>query len=124
MNTEIYKFAPHWKDVVNRKLKGIENSNQDLSEIKVIMHNASWCPDCEREVTELLALCESLKNKSPKLELISYEDKEEYKKKKSQGKLSITALPTFEIIKNDILIGKIIEKSNGGFLNHLQTILE
>jgi thiol-disulfide isomerase/thioredoxin len=96
---EIYEVAPHWRQITESKTAQYKSFSKDLSNLSIIIHNASWCPDCEREVTDLLAFLSTQKNKPHKVEIHNYEDKELYKKMKSEKNLSISCLPT--IIFND-----------------------
>jgi thiol-disulfide isomerase/thioredoxin len=112
---DIYSYAPEWREIVNSKLQNFSDINDDFSSIKVVVHNGTWCPDCVRETTDLLAMVESLDNRAPSLEVIAYEDIEDYKVKKSSGTLPIKCLPTMIFYKNGDEIGRIEEKSNPNF---------
>lgn len=88
----------------------------------VVIHNASWCPDCEREVVELLALNELAGSGFDQITLHSYEDKAQYQARKQSGKLTVNCLPTIIIYRDETEVIKIEEDSKGelaGRLNNL-----
>ncbi|OUR94229.1 hypothetical protein A9Q84_18170 [Halobacteriovorax marinus] len=105
-----------WESKILSKMNLFSDFQGDYSEFHITLHNATWCPDCERESTDLLAMIKVLDKSSPKLEIIHYEDRAEYKDKKDRGQLSIHCLPT--IIFHDKLqreIGRIEEQSIPSF---------
>ena len=110
----LYEKAPEWRELVQQKrdyfLKsGLSISVKDLS---IEVHNATWCPDCVREVTELMALITLCQNPIT-LKVISYEDREAYKDAKENGRLPIDCLPTIIFKKSDKEICRVKESSNG-----------
>ena len=113
---DVYKIVPNWKSLVKSQLSMFNNYPKDLSEFSVELHNATWCPDCERESSALFAMVESLGGKAPKLKIIGYENIQEYKQLKTSKKLEISCLPTI-IFKNSNqeAVLSINEKSNPSF---------
>lgn len=121
---ELYKLAPSWEDLSISKRSSYAGVTLDLSDYTFIVHNATWCPDCERELTELMALCDELGiDRSPKLVLKSYENIEEYKVLKGRGQLEVSCLPTIEVNKNSVVIGKVEETSSPNLLTNLVSII-
>lgn len=112
LKEKLYKRAPHWYEIIEKKENLFTNSNLDLSDIKIIVHNGTWCSDCEREVTELLALCNVLKNNTPTFKLFEYEDKNLYIEQKKNDTLSVSCIPTIIFFKDNIQVGKVEECSN------------
>ena len=112
---ELFQIAPHWQNLVEDKSKNYSDIQGDFSSFSIIVHNATWCPDCERETVELLALCRALGEKAPSLEIVHYEDIEEYKKAKAQKTLPISCLPTIIFLKDENELGKIEEESDPNF---------
>lgn len=120
---EIYSHAPKWRELVNAKKVELLNQkiSLDLNIDSIDIYNASWCPDCERETVELMALL--LLNSSPvKISIHSYEDLETYKENKKEGVLPIKCLPTFIFSTNDKEVVRIEENSNGQLLQILRNL--
>lgn len=119
---EILKNAPHWRALAEEKMSKYQGLNTDLSHFHLDIHTASWCPDCEREITELMALIWTLKDFAPSLNTIQhYENKDEYKQKKQAGVLNIKAVPTI-IIKdaNKLEINRIEEVIDGPLIEYFK----
>lgn len=115
MVLDIYSYAPEWRSLVDSKKQNYTDIRDDYSNFRIVVHNATWCPDCVRETTELLAFVEVLGAKAPSLEIIPYEDINDYKEKKLSGVLEITCLPTIIFSNNDGELGRIEEKSDPDF---------
>ncbi|GAA6154206.1 TlpA family protein disulfide reductase [Pseudoteredinibacter isoporae] len=106
-----------WKPEIDQHLSKIQNMKQDFSDVEIIIHNASWCPDCVRETSELLAIKQSLQDKAPQITLISYEDKDYYMSNKAE--LDINCVPTIIAKRNGQEYARIEENSNGKLLEQL-----
>lgn len=119
---DIYKIAPNWKSIVESKVVNYKKLNKDLSEYSVELHNGTWCPDCERESTELFALIESFGVKAPSLTIISYEDIEKYKLMKISNTLGISCLPTIIFKKKNQNVLTIKEKAYPSFIEVISRI--
>jgi len=105
-----------WNTIIEQKANHYKDCKEDLSEINVVLHNATWCPDCVREATDLLAMIKVMGKRAPKLTVISYEDKSDYKEKKSLNLLPIKCLPTIVIsTKGEVEIGRIEEEARPTF---------
>lgn len=113
---EMYRLAPHWRELVESKISSFSDYDKDLGDYSVELHNATWCPDCERESSSLLAFVEALGEKAPKLIIFGYEDVEHYKKLKASNQLSISCLPTI-IFKDENMktVLTIHEKAESSF---------
>ena len=95
----------------------------DLTSLELVIHTASWCPDCIREVSELLALDKASSHGFKSLTLHSYEDKENYMAKKSSGELGISCLPTIIINDKQGEVAVIKEDSRGGIAPVIKSLL-
>lgn len=102
-----------WAAPITDAAELLTQQDNDLSKLSVVIHNASWCPDCEREVSLLLALDAQASHGFANVTLHSYEDKEEYKQKKLAGELAITCLPTLIFYSQDQEVMRIEEDSSG-----------
>ncbi|PIK15801.1 hypothetical protein [Halobacteriovorax sp. JY17] len=123
--SEIYIHAPHWEDIVELKRREfLRNENSlSLEDISIEVHNATWCPDCEREITGLMALI-LLSAEKPILKIYSYENREEYRSKKLSGLLSTECLPTIIFKKNEVEITRVLEDSKGRLLELLNSLAD
>ncbi len=117
--SEIYSHAPKWRELVANRRNELEAKEVELSleSISIDIHNASWCPDCERETVELMALLE-INSKKVEINIYSYEDIQSYKAKKAEGSLPVKCLPTF-IFKRDGEELARVEESSGGELQEI-----
>lgn len=95
---------------------------KDFSHHKIVAHMASWCPDCTREMVKLKTFLESLGDHSPEFQMIlNYENKEEYKKLKSEHKLPILALPTVYFYdQHGELIDTLVEVSDKPIIDYIK----
>lgn len=122
------KLIPQWCEQIQKAASKYYNLDDiiKLKDIKITLHNATWCPDCQRESIEVLAFLEANKNLNIEFELISYEDKENYKDSKTKGILPIKCLPTiiFTNAKNANEILKIEEQAIPNFKSLLIKLLE
>jgi len=107
----IYSIAPDWVSLVESKVEKFLDLKDDYSDIEILVHNATWCPDCVRETTDLLAMQRALGKNSPSVSIIHYEDFKEYKLQKGLGTLEISCLPTIIFKKKGVELGRIEEKS-------------
>lgn len=120
---EIYSYAPKWREFVIKRKQELLDRGVELSlgPISLDIYNATWCPDCERETVELLALL--LLNSTPiDINIHSYEDIESYKEKKKEGSLPVKCLPTFIFKSNNKEISRIEENSNNKLLEILKNL--
>lgn len=106
-----------WKDEIANHLIKLQDVQLDLSDVSIELHNASWCPDCVRESSELLAIKQALKDKAPQIALVNYEDKEHYMANKAE--LEVNCVPTIIASLNGQEYARIEENSNGELLNRL-----
>lgn len=120
---EIYSFAPKWRELVTKKKQEFldKNTNLKLETISIDIHNATWCPDCERETVELIALLE-INSTTVEINIYSYEDLQSYKDKKKEGSLPVKCLPTFIIKSHNKEIARIEEDSNNKLLKFLKSL--
>lgn len=95
----------------------------DLTSLELVIHTASWCPDCVREVSELLALDKAASHGFKNVTLHSYEDKEDYMAKKSGAELGIDCLPTIMINDEQGEVALIKEDSRGGITPIIKSLL-
>ncbi len=103
-----------WQSEIAEQLEKFRNIELNLSQVEIELHNATWCPDCVRECSELLAIKASLRDKAPKISLISYENKDEYMNNKAS--LDISCLPTIIFKRNGQEFARIEEDSKGKML--------
>lgn len=119
-------LIPQWSENIQQEKENYRNLENlvKLKGVTVILHNATWCPDCKRESVSLLAFLEANKELDIKLELISYEDRELYKANKRDGKLGIECLPTiiFSRLSNEIF--RIEELASPNFKSLLTKMLK
>ena len=108
-----------WSSSIKDAKDKISLQKSDLGKLSVVIHNASWCPDCEREVSQLLALDELASHSFANVTLYSYEDKEEYKQKKLAGELDVTCLPTLIFYVQNKEVMRIEEDSAGQLVETL-----
>jgi len=108
-----------WSSSIEQATNKISQQQCDLGKLSVVIHNASWCPDCEREVSLLLALNQQASRSFAEVTLYSYEDKEQYKQKKLAGELAITCLPTLIFYQQDKEVMRIEEDSAGQLVEKL-----
>lgn len=87
-------LAARWSKPIARAAQTYQGNSLDLSQYKVELHNASWCPDCEREVSDLLGLQQANQQEFGAIELHSYENKAAYQQQKQSASLPIDCLPT------------------------------
>ncbi|EQC47474.1 hypothetical protein [Bacteriovorax sp. Seq25_V] len=113
-----------WKTLVKQKMGSYKELNEevDFDNLEVDIHNASWCPDCEREVTDLFAWLNVVESDLIKLNIFEYEDKELYKSQKLNGCLSIKCLPTIIFKKSGLELLRVEEISDNNFLNEIQKL--
>jgi len=102
-----------WAKPIKDATETISHLIGDLGELSVVVHNATWCPDCEREVSQLIALDEQASRRFENITLYSYEDKADYQQKKLAGELAITCLPTLIFYKQGEEVMRIEEDSAG-----------
>lgn len=95
-----------------------------LNELDIEVHNATWCPDCVREVSELLALANNAAANFKSITLNSYEDKAQYQEGKKDGSLTINCLPTIRIHRQGELVLEILEDSKGGICPLIEDLLD
>mgnify|MGYP000577873826 CR=1 FL=1 len=107
-----------WQTAINAAKSELPFEDVSYQSLTVDIHNASWCPDCEREVSLLLALDAQASKGFGELVLHSYEDKESYKARKQSGSLSITCLPTIIFYRDEKEIFRV-EEDSAGQLIHL-----
>ncbi|MGB1237636.1 MAG: TlpA family protein disulfide reductase [Pseudomonadales bacterium] len=105
-----------WAEQIARTRLAMEVKDADLSALHVQLHNATWCPDCERESTVLLALSQGAAKGFGVLELNSYEDKAAYQSAKADGRLSVDCLPTLIVKREGKEVLRIEEDSQGGLV--------
>jgi len=110
-----------WASSITQQSKELPNLN--LTSLEVEVHTASWCPDCVREVSELLALNKAASHGFKNLTLHSYEDKEDYMAKKASGVLDISCLPTIMINHEQGEVAVIKEDSQGGITPIIKSLL-
>jgi|GEM_PF-1768115 len=108
------KLASRWSKSIARAAQTYQDHELDLSQYKVELHNASWCPDCEREVSDLLGLQQANTLKFAAIELHSYENKASYQQQKQTNSLPIKCLPTIIFYRADTLVLTVEENSHGG----------
>lgn len=111
-----------WEENISVAKSSHSNAKNDFQGISVSVHNATWCPDCVREVSELLALDEQANTGFEEIILHSYEDSEQYKIAKANGELSISCLPTLIFQRGEEEVLRIEEDSNGQLANLLANI--
>ncbi len=127
MNTnkfeEIYSYAPKWRELVDIRTKELQDKDTKLSldSISIDIHNATWCPDCERETVELMALL-SINSTPVEINIYSYEDLQDYKEKKKNGALPIKCLPTFIFKRDSKELTRIEEDSSNKLLDILKNL--
>jgi thiol-disulfide isomerase/thioredoxin len=108
-----------WSTPIKDAAETVSQQIGDLGELSVDIHNASWCPDCEREVSLLLAIDELASRGFENMTLFSYEDKTDYRQKKLAGELSITCLPTLIFYKQGEEVMRVEEDSAGQLVESL-----
>lgn len=111
-----------WRSSIALSESELSSGDMDLSAVSVFIHNASWCPDCEREVSQLLSIDGQVSQGFREIVLESYEDKESYKAEKSKGQLKISCLPTIIFYRKGVEVARIEEDSNGEMLRLLSNI--
>lgn len=94
----------------------------NLQGLSAVIHNATWCPDCEREVSQLLAIDKQAKSGFEKIDLHSYEDKAAYREGKQASSLPISCLPTIIFYRDNQEVYRIEEDSNGEMATKLALI--
>lgn len=109
-----------WAQPISNAKQQIPANHSDYHEYTVLIHTASWCPDCEREVSQLLALDEQASHGFEKISLHSYEDKESYQRLKGEGGLDISCLPTLIFCHRGEEVLRIEEDSAGQLAARLQ----
>lgn len=110
----IQELEQLWQKEIAEQQEKYCDIDLNLSDVKVELHNATWCPDCVRECSELLAIKAALGSKAPEISLISYEDKEHYMSNKAS--LDINCLPTIVFTRNEQEFARIEEDSQGKML--------
>ncbi len=120
-----FKLKEDWNALVKSKEASYKKfkDSKSFKNLEISLHNASWCPDCEREVTDLLAWLTTLNDETISFLAYEYEDKEKYKREKKENLLSINSLPTIIFKKDNKEIMRIEEESRIDFLNEV-SILE
>lgn len=108
-----------WKKTIDTAKSELPIEDKNYQSITVDIHNASWCPDCEREVSTLLALDAQSSQGFGELNLHSYEDKENYIAGKQSGSLSITCLPTIIFYRDKKELFRVEEDSQGQLITLL-----
>jgi len=107
----IQELEQLWQKEIAEQQEKYRSIDLNLSDVKVELHNATWCPDCVRECSELLAIKAALGSKAPEISLISYEDKEHYMSNKAN--LDVNCLPTIIFKRKGKELKRIEENSNG-----------
>ena len=102
-----------WAQPISAAKQTIQTNHNDYHEYIAVIHNASWCPDCEREVSLLLALDGQSSSGFKQISLHSYEDKESYQRLKREGSLDISCLPTLIFYRRGTEVLRIEEDSAG-----------
>jgi len=111
-----------WSAPIKVATDTISQQIGDLGKFSVVIHNASWCPDCEREVSLLLAIDEQASVPFENVTLYSYEDKEDYQQKKLAGELAVSCLPTLVFYRQDEEVLRIEEDSAGQLVELLSKL--
>ncbi len=111
-----------WASLIDDASHNIATDVNDFKALKVVIHNATWCPDCEREVSELLALDAQAIQGFDNITLYSYEDKADYKQRKAAAELPISCLPTLIFYRADQEVLCIKEDSAGQLSSLLQQL--
>ncbi|MFT5709124.1 MAG: thiol-disulfide isomerase/thioredoxin [Oceanospirillaceae bacterium] len=106
------------KQIADAKLNVPANLH-NYKTLTVTIHNASWCPDCEREVSQLLALDAQAEHGFDSITVHSYEDIEDYKKRKIAGALVVTCLPTLIFYQEGQEVLRVEEDSAGQLSSQL-----
>lgn len=121
----ILKLIPAWGELIqNRSPSVFEGELSKLDGLQITIHNATWCPDCQRETIDLLAFLLRNKIQGLQISVISYEDKQDYKNKKINNELTIRCLPTIIFLKNNIEVHRINEKSkDGGIASEIEEVI-
>ncbi len=109
-----------WSASIEAAQIGLSVEDQVYRDIGVVVHNASWCPDCEREVSYLLAVDAQAQEGFGDIALHSYEDKESYRLGKQSGTLPINCLPTIIFSLGDKEFYRIEEDSAGELMSILK----
>ncbi len=102
-----------WQTTIDAAKSDLPVEDKNYQSLTVAIHNASWCPDCEREVSQLLAVDAQAAKGFGELVLHSYEDIESYKAGKKAGSLSITCLPTIIFYRDEQELFRVEEDSAG-----------
>ncbi len=98
----------------------------DLTSIKdteVFIFFGIWCHDSQREVPRMLRILHELDIPSNQIFLIGLTFKKDEPKNRAK-KLKVTNTPTFIVFKNDIEIGRIIERPSMSLEKDLWNILK
>jgi thiol-disulfide isomerase/thioredoxin len=111
-----------WAKPISEAKSRLSISNQNLQGLSVDIHNATWCPDCEREVSLLLAINENAQPAFDTLSLHSYEDINVYKEGKVKGTLEISCLPTLIFYRKGEEVLRIEEDSAGKLASQIQAL--
>lgn len=119
-----YDLKQSWQELSTQKKLKVpkETLGLDLSKVSIEIHFSTWCPDCERELTDLFSLTENM-NQPPKFTFFSYEDKQDYRDKKSQGLLTIKCLPTLIFTRDNSEFLRIEEDSKGALFSMIEKSL-
>lgn len=117
--TDIKKM---WESHISEAKSDLSTNNLGYLGLSVDIHNATWCPDCEREVSLLLALDESAQPGFDAVNLHSYEDINVYKDGKAKGALEISCLPTLIFYRKGEEVLRIEENSYGKMATQIQAL--
>ena len=111
-----------WASEIDAAKSKLTGTVIDLSELSVVVHNASWCPDCEREVSYLIALNKQASSGLEDITVHSYEDKAAYQQGKLSGELQIRCLPTLIFYRQGKEVLRIEEDSEYKLVDSLQKV--
>lgn len=103
--------------------KSIKQLKSLTSPIEIIGVFGFWCHDSQREVPRMIELLKTVNNPNIKVKFIALNtDKEEPNKRHQNYQVKFT--PTFIVRKDDIEIGRIVEKPNLSLEQDLVAILK
>ncbi|MEH6446621.1 MAG: hypothetical protein V7784_22215 [Oceanospirillaceae bacterium] len=111
-----------WSQQIDDAKLNVPAKQDNYNTLTVTIHNASWCPDCEREISQLLALDAQAEQGFDAITVHSYEDIADYKKRKIAGELAISCLPTIIVYRQGLEVLRIEEDSAGQLSSQLQQL--
>jgi thiol-disulfide isomerase/thioredoxin len=100
--------------------KTIAAANQWTNELSIEVYFGTWCHDSEREVPRLLKLLSQ--NKQVAIKLIALDYQKQEPKGTAQNK-QIKYTPTFIVYKNNVEIGRIVERPRIGLAEDIASFL-